>query len=247
MAASAFLLAARVASLNLCTDEYLLLLARPQEVASISYLSQDPLESPLWKRARQHPRNFGSFEQVLAAKPDVLLTMGGGGRATALLAGRAHVRAVELAPASGIRDVAVNLERVASALGDRGRASPWIRRLNALQAGRPASAWDAIFLSGGGQSLSTGSAGEAWLRLAGLQQRALPDGRASFETLLVRPPAVLVQSNYRRNQLSAGVAWLHHPIVRGVKARRLTADGRVWTCMGPLMIPEIERLRKLAQ
>ena len=247
MAVSAFLLAVRVASLNLCTDEYLLLLARPQEVASISYLSQDPLESPLWRRGRQHPRNYGSFEQVLHLKPDVLLTMGGGGRAAALLAGRAHVRAVELAPASGMSDVVVNLQHVAVALGDRRRALPWIKRLTALQRSRPVAAQDAIFLSGGGHSLSTGSAGEAWLRLAGLGQRPLPDGRASLETLLVRPPAVLVQSNYRRNQLSAGAAWLDHPIVRAVKARRLTADGRVWTCMGPLMIAEIERLRKLAR
>jgi iron complex transport system substrate-binding protein len=197
--------------------------------------------------ARRHHRNVGSFEQVLGQKLDILLTMGGGGRASGLLASRAHVRAIELSPIAQPSDVALNLERVAAALGDRQRALPWIRRLNALQAGRPASAQDAIFLSGGGHSLSTGSAGEAWFRLAGVQQRALPDGRASLETLLLRPPAVLVQSNYRRNQLSAGSAWLNHPIVRGVKARSLIADGRVWTCMGPLMIPEIERLRREAR
>ena len=81
------------------------------------------------------------------------------------------------------------------------------------------------------------------MRLAGLQQRALPGGRASLETLLVRPPAVLVESRYRSAQLSSGVRWLEHPIVRNAKARRLAADGRRWTCMGPLMIDEIERLR----
>jgi hypothetical protein len=32
-----------------------------------------------------------------------------------------------------------------------------------------------------------------------------------------------------------------------VKARPLETDGRVWTCLGPLMIPEIERLRKTAR
>ena len=88
MPASAFLLAARVASLNLCTDEYLLLLARPDEVASVSYLSQDPLESPLWRLGRRFHGNYGSFEQVLKTRPEVLLTMGGGGRASGLLAER---------------------------------------------------------------------------------------------------------------------------------------------------------------
>ncbi len=36
--------ALKIASLNLCTDEYLLLLARPDEVASVTRLSQDPAE-----------------------------------------------------------------------------------------------------------------------------------------------------------------------------------------------------------
>ena len=41
LAASAAL---RVASLNMCTDEYLLLLARPSEIASVSRLSRDPAD-----------------------------------------------------------------------------------------------------------------------------------------------------------------------------------------------------------
>jgi iron complex transport system substrate-binding protein len=85
------------------------------------------------------------------------------------------------------------------------------------------------------------------LRLAGLQQRALPGGRASLETLLAHPPAALVQSRYRSAQLSRGVRWLDHPIVRDTKAQRLAADGRRWTCMGPLMIDEVERLRGAQQ
>ena len=104
-----------------------------------------------------------------------------------------------------------------------------------------------MWLSGGGQTLTAGSIGAQWLRLAGLEQRALPGGRASLETLLVRPPAVLVQSQYRSAQVSSGTRWLDHPIVRRTNSRRLTADGRRWTCMGPLMIGEIERLRTAAR
>ena len=75
--------AIRVASLNLCTDEYLLLLARPSEIASVSRLSQDPAESPLWKVARRYPANRGSLEGVITARPTLVLTMGGGGRSSA--------------------------------------------------------------------------------------------------------------------------------------------------------------------
>lgn len=247
MPASALLLAARIASLNLCTDEYLLLLARPQEIASISYLAQQPEESPLWRRARARHANYGALEQVLAVRPDVLLTMGGGGRAAGLIADRMGMRTVDLVSPSSVEDVATNLRRLAGALGQPQRARPWLRRLAELRRTNPHRAREAIYLGGGGRSMSDGSPGVEWLRLAGFRQRSLPGGRASLETLLVHPPQMLIESGYRRNQVSSETAWLNHPIVRRAKARRLTADGRVWTCMGPLMIFEVERLRKASQ
>ena len=125
MPASALAAALSVASLNLCTDEYLLLLARPQEIASVSFLSQDPQESPLWRLARGHRPNRGSLEDVLAAKPNVVLTMGGGGRATSLIAGRLGMKVVDIPPPMSVDDVSANLARVAQALGDPSRAAAW--------------------------------------------------------------------------------------------------------------------------
>jgi iron complex transport system substrate-binding protein len=62
--------------------------------------------------------------------------------------------------------------------------------------------------------------------------------------LLVRPPAVLLRSDYRQGQYSSEQRWLSHPLARRVRAgRTLATDGRAWTCMGPTLIPEIERLR----
>jgi len=243
MPASALLIGASVASLNLCTDEYLLLLARPPEIASVSFLSQDRQESPLWRSARRYHANRGSIEDVLARRPAVELTMGGGGRATRLLARRLHIRSIDLVTPSSFEDVAENLRSVAAVLGEPRRAYPWLERLARLQDTSPRAAKDAIWVSGGGQAMPGGSIGARWLRLAGLAQRPLPGGRASLETLLLRPPEVLVRSQYRNAQAWSGARRLDHPIVRNAKARRVTTDGRPWTCMGPLMIGEIERLR----
>lgn len=245
MPASALLAAASVASLNLCTDEYLLLLARPREIVSVSFLSQDPQESPLWRLAQGHHSNRGSLEDVLAKKPRIVLTMGGGGRATSLIARRLGIRAVDLRPVGKIGDVAFNFRATAVALGDPRRATLWLRRLDRLRETMPPQAVDAIWLGGGGQTIGAPSVGADWLRLAGLKQRPLAGDRVSLETLLVRPPKVLVQSRYRSGQVSRGIEWLNHPIVRNAKAKRLQADGRAWTCMGPLVIPEIERLRSV--
>ncbi|MGZ2411369.1 iron complex transport system substrate-binding protein [Sphingomonas sp. F9_3S_D5_B_2] len=233
----------RVASLNLCTDEYLLLLAEPRQVASVSYLSRDPLESPLWRTARGFRGNRGSVEDVLALRPDLVLTMGGGGRASALLAGRLRLRSVDVPYASDLAGVAANLRMVAKALGRPTRAEPWVARLRALEDSAP-SPVDAAFVSGSGDSLAAGSFGAQWLRLAGYRQRSLPGGRLTLETLLTNPPNTLIRSDYRSGQMSSGVRWLRNPIVRHARSRQVATDGRPWTCLGPLMIAEIERLRR---
>jgi iron complex transport system substrate-binding protein len=132
---------------------------------------------------------------------------------------------------------------VASALGEARRAGPWLLKLRQLEATVPRETKDAVWLGSGGLTLAVPSAGADWLRLAGLRQRAMSGGNISLESLLVRPPQVLVQSRYRSKQMSLGAAWLAHPIVRKAKSQRVQADGRAWTCMGPLLIDEIKRLR----
>ena len=57
---------------------------------------------------------------------------------------------------------------------------------------------------------------------------------------------MLVRSDYRGGQMSQGVRWFDHPIVRRLAKRTVITDGRAWTCGGPLMIDAIERLRSQA-
>lgn len=234
--------ALRVASLNLCTDEYLLLLARPSEVASVSRLSHDPAESALWKSARRYPANRGNLEDVIAARPTLVLSMGGGGRSSEAIARRMGLKTIDLPFPASIDDVERNMVRVASALGDAARAAGWRERLARLRASH-GHVRDAIFLTDSGFSLSSEGSGAQWMALAGFDQRPLPGGRATLETLTLHPPKVLLRSTYRQNQHSLGQAWLAHPLARKARSKSILTDGRRWTCMGPLMLPEIERLR----
>jgi iron complex transport system substrate-binding protein len=240
LAASA---AVRVASLNMCADEYLLLLAQPAEVASVSRLSRDPADSSLWRMGRRFPENRGDLESALPARPNMLLTMGGGGRATALIARRMGLKTLDLPFPATVDDVERNLIRVAAALGDIRRADPWRRQLALLHSaeGRPK---DAIFLGSGGNSVGATSLEAQWMQLAGLKQRPLIGGRASLELLATRPPAVLLRSAYRQGERSLGQSWLDHPLARPKKSRIVTVDGRPWTCAGPLMVGEVGRLRR---
>lgn len=235
----------RVASLDLCADEYLLLLARPGQIASVSRVSQDPADSPLWRSARGFRANDGSIERLIGARPTLLLSSGGGGgKGRALIAARLGLRTLALPYPASPADVATNMRRVAAALGDPHRADAWEARLARLLRAVPAGR-DAVFLAGNGASLGPASLGSQWMRLAGFRQRALAGGRLTLEQLAMRPPEVLLMSDYRRSQASLGARWLDHPLVRRAASRRVTTDGRPWTCAGPLMLAEVERLRSM--
>jgi len=235
----------RVASLNLCTDEVLLLVAEPKQIISVSYLSQLPEETPLWAKARAYRRNDGSLLSVAGMKPDLVLTMGGGGRNRAGVAGQLGAKVLDLPYPAGIADVETATMKVAAALGREARGRQLVAAIEQARRTAPPRALDAIYLSGGGRSVSARGTAAEWMAAAGLRQRPLAGDRADLETLLVRPPAVLLRSSYRSGQYSAEQRWLSHPLARRVRAgRTLATDGRLWTCMGPLMVPEVLRLRR---
>ena len=234
----------RVASLNLCTDELILLLAGPEQIVSLSYLARQEAETPLWRQAARYRPNDGSLLSVVALRPDLVVTMGGGGRDPMRIAGRLDIATITLPFAQTLVDVVENIRRLAAALGRPEAGTALLRRLDAVIRSAPPARRDSIWLGGGGRTVSASGLEAQWMALAGLRQRSLQGDRVSLETLLVHPPEILLRSDYRQGQYSSGQRWLAHPLARRVRAQRiLPTDGRRWTCMGPLMIDEVYRLR----
>jgi len=234
----------RVASLNLCTDELLLILAAPQQIVSVTHLAQQQAETPLWKRARRYRSNDGSLLSIVGYRPDLVLTMGGGARDRVRIAHKLGIQTIDLPFPGSIADIENSIARVAKALGRNGAGKTLLERIRRLEASRPASSAEALWLGGGGRSVAATGLAADWMALAGLRQRALPGDQVSLEELLANAPAILLKSDYRSGQYSSEQKWLSHPLaIRAGRSRTMITDGRRWTCMGPLMIAEISRLR----
>ena len=252
MPVSASLLAAsaalKVASLNLCTDELLLQLAAPDQIISVTHLAQQPAETPLWRQARRYRSNDGSLLSVAGLRPDLVVTMGGGARDRLRIAGRMGIRTVDLPFAQSLADVEASVTQLAAALGRPQAGVMLLRRMAALKTSAPASRHDTIWLGGGGRTISSNGLEAQWMALAGMRQRRMKGDRVSLETLMLQPPAILLRSDYRQGQYSAGQRWLTHPAARRpMHSRVIATDGRLWTCMSPLLVDEIYRLRSLAR
>lgn len=233
----------RVVSLNLCTDELLLLLGARDQIASLTHLAGKAEEFPLWREAQAHPANDGTLASAAAARSDLILTMGGGGDRLGI-AERLGAQMVDLPFPTRLDEVVVAIRRVAAALGRPVQGEALVARIAALRATAPGAGIDTLWVGGGGRTVAANGLEAEWMALAGYRQRAVNGDQLQLETLLVAPPRVLLRSDYRRDQYSRGQAWLAHPLAgAGAASRSVATDGRRWTCMGPLLIDEVERLR----
>lgn len=231
---------ARVVSLNLCTDEYLLLTARQHQIASISRLGANPLETPMAARARGLATNNGRLSDVLAAQPDLVLTMGHDPQGAALAA-RLGIRLVALPYPSRPADVVAQMRQIAGLVGNVPAGEAFARYVAALTASAPPPR-PGLMIGGGG--LAAGQVGLAagWLRLAGIKQ--LQGGQINLERLLAAPPPIMIRNVYRPGQISLPQAWSQHPALRRLQSRQVEADGRAFLCGGAAMPAEIARLKK---
>lgn len=134
----------RIVSMNLCTDELLMRIVDPSRIASVTYLSQQPINAPLGLGdiASKLKVNHGLAEEVLMQEPDLILA----GRFTATTAvsllRRLGYRIMIFDPELTLDDMRANIRKLGDAVGEPARAEKVITdfdtRLTTLQAQIPA-------------------------------------------------------------------------------------------------------------
>lgn len=143
----------RILSLNLCTDQLLMALVEPHRIASVTWLSRSEGDPALADLARRLPVNHGSAEEVLAARPDLVLSGRYTTATTRAMLQRAGVPLVETDPVQDWEGIRRVTREVAAAVGERERGEALIAdmdaRLAAVESARPARAVRVIGWSGG--------------------------------------------------------------------------------------------------
>lgn len=243
----------RVVSINLCTDQLVLALADPAQIAGLGRFSRHAEMSLLAVAAARHPALRGTAEEVLRLQPDLVVAGAFSGRATRAVLTSHGVRLETFAPPRSIAEAKAEVERMAFLLGQPARGAGLAAAIDAAvetaakaAAGRPAVTALAIqrrgFVSGRETLMS------AAMKAAGLTNAAGALGVASvahapIETIVKLRPGVLILE-------ALPVAWdqstavLHHPaLVRAFPQRRLIhLPVAEVTCGGPALPRLIRRL-----
>jgi iron complex transport system substrate-binding protein len=232
--------AAGVVSLNLCTDQLLVLLA-PERVAALSPLARDPALSVVAARAAGLPWVRADTEAVLLLRPDLVLAGDYGAQAVvAALRGRG-VRVVQVTEPQDFAGVAAEIASVAAALGQQARGAALIAAMRARLAAVPrADRGSAVFWEARGYSAAPGSFGAAVLRAAGYSN-AGTGGEMGVEALAAHPPGLLVTTAAPAYpSLATDMLW--HPALRHV--RRASVAPALMACAGPWSVGAVEALAR---
>jgi iron complex transport system substrate-binding protein len=122
----------RVVSQSVGTDELLLALADPGQIAALSHISHDGRFSPVAEDARRFPAIQDSdAESVLRFRPDLVLAASYTRPETLALLRRAGVRLVVLDHFDTLEDVYTSLRILGRELGQDGRAEAVIKQSRA--------------------------------------------------------------------------------------------------------------------
>ena len=241
----------RVASLNLCTDQLLLSIAEPAQIASLSWLSADPAESLQAGRASQYPLNYGTAEEILSLSPDVVLGSEYSSTFARALLQDLGLKVVVIDPATSVADIERNVITIAEAVDQPGRGQHIVAQmkdqLREIRTRRSAELGTAIVIRPGGFTISQGSLAENLIQLAGLSNLAAAGGLDEWgslplETLLVHQPEWLILTGYRSTQSSLANAFLDHPVLRRQTSgttQTITVDGAYWSCGQPASLDSV--------
>ncbi|WP_119168920.1 ABC transporter substrate-binding protein [Algihabitans albus] len=247
----------RVVSLNVCSDQLLMLLAAPERIAAVSYLATDPEVSALAAEARGLTSTSGRLEEVLELQPDLVLVGSFTTRPTVFALRRLGIPVVELSPARSFAEIRANLRQVGAALSTSERAERLIadfdETLTAVtqaQKGRAESDRPRVAVYGvNGWSAGPGSLRHAVLEAAGLENlagEALIGTRSHLplEVLIGTRPELIVTSQREPQAPALAEALLRHPAFLELRGRSslVAIPQALWTCGTPLIAKAVTRL-----
>jgi iron complex transport system substrate-binding protein len=121
----------RIVSLNLCSDQLLMELVAPERIASLTWLSRTDGEPSLRVLAARLPSNRGSAEEVLAARPDLVLAGRYTTSTTRALLRRAGVPMLEIDAVQDWEGIRRVTREVAAAVGEIQRGEAMIAQMDA--------------------------------------------------------------------------------------------------------------------
>jgi iron complex transport system substrate-binding protein len=245
----------RVASMNLCSDQLLLLLSPREQIVSLSYLAADPAWSPVAAQVSGLHLNRGLAEEILPRQPDLVLS----GQFSASLANnlleRLGIPVLRLGIAATPEDIHAQIQLVAEQLGQEAQASQIITGMQVQLAAHldQLQPWlqgkTALFYSSNGFTYGAGTLQDAFIRSLGMFNVASDlNGpvQLGLEHLLRSEPDILFINPPSRLDQQLAHPLLDHSALRSLALRmqRIEIPDRLFECASPVYLQAYAELER---
>ncbi len=245
----------RIVSMNLCTDQLVMMLADRDRIASVSYLAANPQASALADETDGLTLNHGLAEEILPMEPDLVLAGSFTTRPTVALLRRFGFSIVELPVASSLDDIRANIRTIAEAIGEVSRGEAMIAEFDRTLQQLPAAEslppplavmyWANGFTSGKG-TLANAAVEAAGFRTLGRAMELTGTAQLPLETLLNADPDVLIVGRQREDPALANEVFRHPALARVFDDRpMISVPDYLWICGTPFVAQAVARLAEL--
>lgn len=243
----------RIVSLNMCLDSVLVELVPHEHILALSHYSRDPWRSTIASLAQSLPITYETAEEIVALKPDLVITSRHSAIATRNALRRVGIRFELFDVPGSIEQSLTQIRQLATLLHREAQGAALIARIErAIAAARPAPGarllTAAVYQPGG---LSSGAAtvtGEL-MQIAGLDNVASRLGVQNYrplplELLISAPPEILLVGDTTRGAATHAERIVHHRALRALQTRmsREPFPARLVYCAGPTMINALDAL-----
>jgi iron complex transport system substrate-binding protein len=243
----------RIVSMNVCSDQLLLSLADPDQIIGLSRYAGDAWQSWAAGDARRYPILSGGAEDVLVAKPDVVVASLFDKRSTRELLKANGLHLVEFTVPRTLIEVKDQIREMGEVVQHPDRAAAEIARLDAAIARARAAGWNKHYrvlpLSRRGWVSGEDSLVNSLLTETGLLNPAADlgvaaGGFASLEAIVrLRPDFILVSEAGDRAE-DDGRAFLLHPALERFYPpdKRIVIPERLTVCGGVMLADALDLL-----
>ena len=239
----------KIVSLNLCTDQLLMLLADPNQIASLSKIVDDPNVSFVAEKSTEFKKNQGDAEEIFIDNPDLVVAGVYTEKATVQILKSLGVR-VEIFPIEqNFDDIIENIRKMGLLVGHSDRAERMIDdfniRLEELSSGITERPRAAIYSANGYTTGKDTMSGQI-LKTAGFRNITEEVGMSfggilPLETLvMLQPDLVITGKAYPGYSRSEEI--LKHPALRPFTAIPQT-DAK-WICGTPAVLDAVAELQR---
>ena len=243
----------RIVSMNVCSDQLLLTLADPEQILGLSRFSRDGWQSWAADRARRYPVLSGGAEDVLVAKPDIVVASLFDKRSTRELLKANGLHLAEFTVPRTLDEVKDQIREMGEVVQHPDRARAEIARLDAAIARARQAATDKHYrvlpLSRRGWVSGRDSLVSSLLTETGLLNPAGElgvafGGFASMEAIISLKPDFILVSEAGDRAEDDGRAFLLHPALERFypPEKRIVIPERLTVCGGPMVVNALDRL-----